>query len=238
MNHPDGQELAAFALDEPIDSPTLDHVSGCIDCEHEVGRLHDVVAAATRLGGEPVVLEPPPAHVWTAILAQTTEPQRRSAPGVDVSKRRRRVTGGVVGFALGVAATVALAVVINQDGATPRPVPEAGRTIAIGVVRPLDSASATRGALAVVRSRGQRSLRIRLNQTTSSDSDFVQAWLLDPRTNDMIALGVMGSRTETFPLSEGVDLSAYSAVDISLEPFDGDPQHSAISLARGSLGTR
>ena len=35
--------------------------------------------------------------------------------------------------------------------------------------------------------------------------------------------------------TEGLDLAGYPIVDISLEPLDGDPVHSKVSLARGEL---
>jgi hypothetical protein len=34
-----------------------------------------------------------------------------------------------------------------------------------------------------------------------------------------------------------LDLSKYKIVDVSVEPYDGNPAHSTDSLVRGSLGT-
>lgn len=64
---------------------------------------------------------------------------------------------------------------------------------------------------------------------------FIQAWLLDEDTGGMVALGVVDGDTGTFAVPKDLDLDAFNQIDISLEPYDGDPQHSAVSLARGPL---
>jgi anti-sigma-K factor RskA len=235
MKHPDQEELVTFALGEPTDATLAAHVSDCDACTREVERLHDVVAATTRLGGEQIVLERPPDHVWSAILDSTlAEPA--PTPSVVPPRRRRVVGAALAGLAVGVAATLAVVLVVDRDD--PAPTPAATRTIASGQVSPLAASSSTSGSVTVVQHDGQRSMRIALKSAPSTSTEFVEAWLLDPSNNDMIALGLMAGDTETFPLPDGVDLSAYSSVDISLEPFDGDPQHSATSLARGPITQR
>jgi len=64
---------------------------------------------------------------------------------------------------------------------------------------------------------------------------FVQAWLLDEETGGMVALGVIDGDEGTFAVPSDLDLSVFNQIDISLEPYDGDPQHSAVSLARGPV---
>jgi hypothetical protein len=39
----------------------------------------------------------------------------------------------------------------------------------------------------------------------------------------------------TFTVPPGVSIEEYPVVDISLEPYDGDPGHSHESLLRGTL---
>ena len=61
-----------------------------------------------------------------------------------------------------------------------------------------------------------------------------RAWLLDPTTNKMLPLGQVGpSGTASFEVSDHL-LAAYSAVDVSLEEDDGDPQHSPTSVLRAT----
>ena len=190
MTHPEEESLVELALGEPVDATVSEHVEGCVACRASVDRTHDVIAATTRLGGEQLVLERPPAHVWDAI----------------------------------------------QGGGTAPPARE--RTVAVGTVRPFAPASTTKGLTRVVQDGSARSLRVDLTSPPRTDGAFVQAWLLDPRTNHMIALGVMDRRSERFAIPAQVDLRTYDKVDLSLEPYDGNPAHSAVSLARGSLRSR
>ena len=39
----------------------------------------------------------------------------------------------------------------------------------------------------------------------------------------------------TFTVPPSLNLARYSQVDVSREPFDGDPAHSSVSLARGDV---
>lgn len=64
---------------------------------------------------------------------------------------------------------------------------------------------------------------------------FIQAWLLDEDTGGMVALGVIDGDEGTFAVPKDLDLTAFNQIDISLEPYDGNPEHSAVSLARGPL---
>ena len=64
------------------------------------------------------------------------------------------------------------------------------------------------------------------------DGQFYYAWLLDPATNKMLPLGQVGTTSPaSFEVAAGL-LDAYSAVDVSLEDDDGDPQHSPTSVLR------
>ena len=64
---------------------------------------------------------------------------------------------------------------------------------------------------------------------------FIQAWLLDADTGGMVALGVLDGAKGTFTVPPSLNLSRYSQIDVSREPFDGDPAHSTVSLARGPV---
>ncbi|HEY0932256.1 MAG TPA: anti-sigma factor, partial [Trebonia sp.] len=67
-------------------------------------------------------------------------------------------------------------------------------------------------------------------------SGFYEVWLLGQDGTSMISLGdLSGADTGTFTLPSGVDLRFYSRIDVSLQPFDGSPVHSATSVVRGSM---
>ena len=66
-------------------------------------------------------------------------------------------------------------------------------------------------------------------------ADFYEVWLYDPPTGRMLAVGVLppdGKGSYSLPSSLK---NSYSAVEISLEPNDGNPEHSKVSVLRGSL---
>jgi hypothetical protein len=66
-------------------------------------------------------------------------------------------------------------------------------------------------------------------------SDFYEVWLFDPPTGRMLAVGVLPPDGKgSYSLAPGVD-HGYSAVEISLEPDDGNPGHSKLSVLRGPL---
>ena len=61
-------------------------------------------------------------------------------------------------------------------------------------------------------------------------------WLINVDGTRMVALGVLAAGDAgEFPVPRGLLDEGYRIVDISVEPEDGDPTHSGVSLARGEL---
>nr|WP_233495969.1 anti-sigma factor [Geodermatophilus sp. TF02-6] len=61
-------------------------------------------------------------------------------------------------------------------------------------------------------------------------------WLLDEAVRGLVPLGVVqGGGEVTLQLPPGLDLGEHPVVDVSVEPLDGDPGHSGVSVARGTL---
>ncbi len=52
---------------------------------------------------------------------------------------------------------------------------------------------------------------------------------------DLVSLGVVDDIDRRYTVPEGYDTDAYSVVDISVEPRDGDAQHSGRTILRGQL---
>ena len=64
---------------------------------------------------------------------------------------------------------------------------------------------------------------------------FYQVWLLNTGTNAMLPVGVLpdaGRGQYSLPAAQA---AGYNAIDISLEPDDNDPAHSADSVLRGVI---
>ena len=59
-------------------------------------------------------------------------------------------------------------------------------------------------------------------------------WLLDEENSGLIALGSLapGRKKRPSRSPDGVDLSAFNAVDVSDEPLDRDPTHSTVTVLR------
>jgi hypothetical protein len=91
------------------------------------------------------------------------------------------------------------------------------------------------GTVAMSESNGRTSMTISTHDLpVASSGQFYYAWLLDPSTNKMLPLGQVGpSGTASFEVSDAL-LAEYSAVDVSLEDDDGDPQHSPTSVLRAT----
>lgn len=70
-------------------------------------------------------------------------------------------------------------------------------------------------------------------------SGFREVWLLDlaGQTPGLLSVGTLNGDRGVFDLPPGVDLTKYNIVDVSHEPFDGNPAHSADSIVRGELGS-
>ena len=71
----------------------------------------------------------------------------------------------------------------------------------------------------------------------SEPGQFYELWLLNS-VDDMVALGTFsvpasGAVDVTVPLP--ADAGRFGALDLSLEPDDGDPAHSTISVLRAPL---
>ena len=70
---------------------------------------------------------------------------------------------------------------------------------------------------------------------TPPGSDFYEVWLYDPPTGRMLSVGVLPNNGKgSYSLPSSLK-NTYSAVEISLEPNDGNPEHSKVSVLRGPL---
>jgi hypothetical protein len=77
-------------------------------------------------------------------------------------------------------------------------------------------------------------LSVELRNADPGDG-FLEVWLLDAKTGGMVSLGVLDGDRGSYAVPPGLDLAAYDQVDVSREPYDGDPAHSKVSLARGQV---
>ena len=119
------------------------------------------------------------------------------------------------------------------DDATPTPdAPDS--VVAAADLTALDS-SAGRGVARAVRPDDTLTLRVEARGLGDEDG-FHEVWLINVDGTRMVALGVLADGdTGEFQVPRGLLDEGYRIVDISVEPDDGDPTHSGVSLARGEL---
>ena len=247
MQHCTPETLALAALREPLPEADAAHLDGCAACRTEVASLQRSVDAlaipAFAAATSPVA--PPPA-VWGAIAAATgvgaqPRPERVSAgpalapapapaqpePGVvrELRPRRSRLLLAVAAsLAAGIAVGAGTVALVTRDGAD---------AVVAADLSPLDESNAS-GLAEVQATPDGRRLRVELD-APATDEGYYEVWLLEPAVERMVQVGVVRGGTTTLALPEGIDLAEYPIVDVSLEPLDGDPTHSGVSVARGVL---
>lgn len=115
----------------------------------------------------------------------------------------------------------------------PAPTGPGAVLLAEASLQPLATHSASGDAVVERLADGSRQLVIRLPDEALPG--FREVWVGSADLSRMVSLGVLGNRAGSFVLPSGLDLTQYPVVDISHEPYDGDPAHSADSIARGVL---
>lgn len=150
-----------------------------------------------------------------------TTPEARKRPGVALV-----LAAAAAVVVLGALGMVALAG--GHRGAPP--------VVAQGPLRPLQAPSAVSGTVTVLAQGTVRHMIVRTRNLSSPPSQkFYEVWLLDPATQKMLPVGVLPpSGSGAYDVSAGI-MAGYSAVDVSLQPDNGNPAHSQTSMLRASL---
>jgi hypothetical protein len=241
VQHCTPEQLALAALREPLPADDAAHLAGCERCRAEVASLQravDAVAVPQLAAPGPSV--PPPPRVWEAIAAATgvsatpssapapEEPPAQVAEVLPFRSRRRPallVAAAVVaGAAVGAGA---VAVLSDRDD---------GEAVTAVALDPLADNDASGQAEVVVRDDGTRVVEVDLD-APALDDGYYELWLIDREVVGMVPLGVVSPGSQTFELPADLDLGQFPLVDVSVEPLDGDPTHSGVSVARGELDT-
>jgi hypothetical protein len=178
------------------------------------------------------------------MASSTSEPGAASdvtavATVVSIDKGRRRWStswlvaasvAGIVGGAILTTSGVAL------NGSDPEPQPVAAPPIVASTSLAALPKHQGDGEAEIVSTSSGKELVVDVSNLSTGDG-FYEVWLIDPETFQMIGLGALADDAGRFPIPDGLDLSRYTVVDVSLEPFDGDPVHSRDSVVRGELST-
>ncbi|MFD3400118.1 anti-sigma factor domain-containing protein [Kribbella sp. NPDC058693] len=247
--HLDDELLAQWALDgdEP-DPADADHLQHCAQCRDSLNELRAVAAARGQLPR----LELPPDDVWLRVSAEVdlesrptaTAPQpavpadqassnhRADGPGAITRLRqkpaKRRWRGFAVAASVGVAAGVIGTLLVTSDDNTPPPAE------AVIQLQPLAGKSGD-GSADLIRDNAGNQLKVAASGLANTPG-FYEVWLINLDGKRMVSLGVLNPQTGgTFQIPPDVTAQGYRIVDVSLEPDDGNPEHSHNSIIRGTL---
>lgn len=239
MRHVDPDLLALLALGENAgDATDRDHLASCAQCRSEVENLaHAAEVGRSTLGAGDLLT--PDARVWSAIRAEVDELEGEEHEGDDDSDHERLAPVTPLrrpGWIAPVAAAAAAVIVVGGIGAvwlSLQPTPATVLASAQLDAFP-DWAGATGRATVTESADGSRVVEVSVD-LPSGEEGFREVWLISSDTSQLVSLGIVDGATGTFTIPAGLDLSRYDLVDISEEPFDGDPTHSGDSIVRGQL---
>jgi len=249
--HLDDESVALLALGETVDPFAAAHLAACPRCQTEVDQLRVMVRTAKSVTVDDLGVDAPES-VWDAIavevgLRESTRPYLRpdevqqqidaaisplAAQIVDIrTKSRRRslvlaVAAGFVGLLGGL--------VVNNSNSAPSVEPVAAPVVAKAQLASLPGRTGT--GVAEVRETTAGEI-VHVDATgLPNKSGFYQVWLLDAAAKRMYSLGVLGGgESGDFVVPQGVKISDYPIVDVSLQQQNGNPAHSKDSWVRGNL---
>jgi hypothetical protein len=247
VTHYDETTLALLALGETQLTPdNAAHLSACARCQSDVDQLGAVVAIGRSVQDSDYPVAPP-VGVWDRIMADIHRDQTPATPEAPIAEvvelgsrggraRRSRwasalVAAAAVGLMAGIGGTWTL-----TQGTTPTSQPTAAGQVSVVALHPLDAPAASGTAVLRVVSADQRTVTLTVANLPTLPATFYEVWLIDLTNSHLVSLGVLGADGRgAYIVPPGLDLSQYSAVDVSLQPMNGSPEHSKNSAVRGTI---
>jgi anti-sigma-K factor RskA len=207
--------------------------------EHEL----ELLASLRDLKSDDWQLDSPPAHVWAGIerairelplVDDAPEPgshlpaSDRPSSGQATPSRRWWLVAASIAAVLGVGVG-AVALLLNGDSR--EVVVTATQLTSDG----LDGApEGLYGDASVIDTGSGQIIQVDIGDLRPASGEFLEVWLIRPDVSGMVSLGT--ARPDgRYELPPGLRLADFPVVDVSTEPYDGDPVHSGASLLRGVL---
>ena len=129
----------------------------------------------------------------------------------------------VIGLLLGSGATY---VATRGDSGSGTPSDQ----VMTAALKPLDVPAASGTATLTQAAPERRTLSVTTAGLPPQAGSFYEVWLLDPATNGMVAVGVLGNNGQgSYVVPAGLDMTAYNSVDVSVQPMNGSTDHSSTS---------
>jgi hypothetical protein len=261
VQHCDPDVLALVALGERPPAADAEHLLACDECRADVDQLREVVSAVrVDVPAGPAVA--PPDRVWQGIAAATGvraaprpdrvadaataqqgPPEFQPVPDELAARRRRRAgIGGRTLIGVAAAALVVgaaggvLGARLIDDKAPPaaaqQPPSQVVAQVPLSNLQP--SVTNASGSASVVNTPSGKRLVLDVSKLQPMPGHFYEVWLIDDKIKKMVSLGVLDGSTGEFTIPNGVDVSAYPIVDVSVQR-PGNPAHSGDSVLRGVI---
>jgi anti-sigma-K factor RskA len=244
MTHLDPDRLADWALgsDDPLTVAEEKHLDSCAECRDELAQLNRIA----ELSRHPEELAQVPADaIWRSVQGQlasqapapartevTAEPPPSSPTVSELPRRTSRprswllaATAAMIGLIIGVGVTT----VAVRDRV------EVSSSTALAAL----PGQTGQGTAELVRDQGRPELRVQIDAPPTPDR-YREVWLINTDGQRMYPLGVLpddGRATYPLPPALAGQLQGFTIVDVSIEPYDGNPAHSRESQVRGTLPT-
>ncbi|MEH0108803.1 anti-sigma factor [Tersicoccus sp. MR15.9] len=154
----------------------------------------------------------------------------RSGAG-SAPRRRRRPGARTWSFVAG-AVVAALVVLGVAWGISAR---SGGQVLATANLAPVAASGGTGSGSAELERTANGIEELRLQVGGDRVRGYPEVWLIAKDGRRMVSLGTLHDGSAVLPVPAGLDVHDYATVDVSDEPFDGNPAHSGDSVLRGSL---
>lgn len=242
MAHCDDADLALIALGETAGPADQLHLAQCADCRRRLDELTAVVATGRSVSPADRLVAPPDS-VWAGITEELSRqdpaaPEELAAPSdegavvvpLDAARRRRGLNPGwlaaaaVVGIVVGSVATVTL-----TGGSS------SSQLVASASLEPVAD-SPYRGTAALEQQGGESVLRVSVPDLPAVEDGYYEVWMATADAATMVAVGTLSPGEDAvLTLPAGMQTADFPLVDVSVEHYDGDAGHSAVSVVRGLL---
>jgi anti-sigma-K factor RskA len=244
MTHLDPDRLADRALgtEDPLTATEEEHLDSCAACRDELAQLSRIA----ELSRHPEQLAQIPADaIWRSIQGQfasqapalaETEVAAEPPPSLPtVAEQPRRTLRPRSWLLAAAAAVVGLILGVGVTTVAVRDRVEVTSSTALEAL----PGQTGQGTAELVRDQGRPELRVQINAPLTPDR-YREVWLINTDGQRMYTLGVLpddGRATYPLPPELAGQLQGFTIVDVSIEPYDGNPAHSRESQVRGNLPT-
>jgi anti-sigma-K factor RskA len=244
MTHLNPDRLADHALGiaDPLTAAEQNHLVSCTECRDELAELNRIA----DLSRHPEQLAQVPADaIWQSIQGQlasqapapvrtevAAEPQSSQPTVAELPRQTSRRRSWLL---VAAAAVVGLIIGVGVTTVAVRDRVEVTSSTALEAL----PGQTGQGTAALVRDQGRPELRVQIDAPPTPDR-YREVWLINTDGQRMYPLGVLpddGRATYPLPPALAGQLEGFTIVDVSIEPYDGNPAHSRESQVRGTLPT-